>query len=107
MTDLNFLIALDLLNKLTVVNREYSLESGFFWVEFENGKSLQCCLNAVLDNDGALIKYTPHVSIYDNGYYEGLSRDNNQWAACENGEANHIEEFLIEQARQCGLKIVV
>ena len=106
MTNLN-LIALYALNQLTVVSREYSLESGFFWVEFEDGRSLQLCLNAVLDNDGALIKYTPHVSINDNGYYEGLSRDNNQWAADTDGNTGHIEEFLIEQARQCGLQIVV
>ena len=106
MINLN-LNALYALNQLTVVSREYSLESGFFWVEFENGKSLQLCLNAELDNDGALVKYAPQVSIYDNGYYEGLSRDNNQWAADEYGGTEHIEEFLFEQARQCGLQIVV
>jgi len=106
MTNLN-LIALYALNQFTVVSREYSLESGFFWVEFESGKSLQLCLNAELDNSNALVKYTPQVSIYDNGYYEGLSRDNNQWAQAEDGSTEHIEEFLIEQARQCGLQIVV
>ena len=66
MNNLN-LIALDELNQLTVVNREYSLESGFFWVEFEDGRSLQLCLHASFDNDGALVKYTPQVSIYDTG----------------------------------------
>lgn len=94
------------LNDLNVVNREYSLESGFFWVEFENGKSLQCCLVS-LGNDGCYTEYAPQVDINNNGFDDGLSWDNNQWAADEDGETWHIEEFLINQARQCGLQIVV
>lgn len=97
------------LNDLNVVNRNYNLDTGFFWVEFENGKSLQCCLVQARRGDD-LVEYGPlylgQVDINDNGFDYGLNGDNNQWAVSEDGEAEHIEDFLIEQARMCGLEIV-
>lgn len=99
------------LNDLNVVNREYDLKTGFFWVEFENGKSLQCCLvEQYQDEEDRYISgksiYLEQVYINNNGFDDGLSWDNNQWAVGEDREAEHIEEFLINQARQCGLQIV-
>lgn len=104
-------INLNELNELNVVNREYNLETGFFWVEFENGKSLQCCLVEQHQTDEERYKsgrsiYLEQVDINDNGFDYGLSWDNNQWAVGEDGEAEHIEEFLIEQAKQAGLEII-
>lgn len=100
------------LNEINVVNREYSLATGFFWVEFENGKSLQCCLKEQYQADGDRYAsgksiYLEQVDINDNGFDYGINWDNNQWAVGTDGKAEHIEEFLIEQARQCGLQIVV
>lgn len=97
------------LNDLNVVNRDYDLDSGFFWVEFENGKSLQCCLVQARRGDdlaeyGAL--YLGQVELDNNGFDDGLSYDNNAWAKDEDGEMGHINGFLIEQARMCGLEIV-
>lgn len=88
------------LNKMNVANREYSLESGFFWVEFENGESLQCCLE-VIDDTGS---YKAEIKEDDNGFDEGLSRDCNRWASQCGWD--HINDFLLEQARQAGLEIV-
>lgn len=97
------------LNDLNVVNREYNLDTGFFWVEFENGKSLQCCLVQARRGDD-LAEYGPlylgQVELDNNGFDDGLSYDNNVWAKDEDGEMNHVNDFLIEQARMCGLEII-
>ena len=99
------------LNDLNVVNREYNLETGLFWVEFEDGSSLQCGLvgqpqvNEWRYETGNTI-YLEQVDIYNNSFDYGLNWDNNQWAVGEDGETEHIEEFLINQARMCGLQIV-
>ena len=94
------------LNELAVTKRDYDLESGFFWVEFENGESLQCCLKGIRDEDGDYVGYATQVEIGNSGFDAGLSWDCNQWAAGEDGEVGHIEDFLLEQARKAGLQIV-
>lgn len=103
----NLSLNLNALNALTVVSREYGLVSGFFWVEFENGKSLQCCLREAFSYYGIHVGYEPQIDINDTGFNVGINWDNNQWAAGEYGEAEHIEEFLIEQAKQAGLEIII
>ncbi len=90
------------LNKMTVANRDCCPGTGFFWVEFEDGSSLQCCLVAKQAGPG----YKACVNTKDTGYYDGISRDCNEWAADEDGYTEHIERYLIEQARQAGLEIV-
>ena len=94
------------LNDLNVVNAEASLKYGFFWVEFENGKSLQCCLEVIYDEDGQYVGYAEQIDANDTGFDEGVCWDCNEWAAGEDGEAEHINDFLIEQARKVGLQIV-
>ena len=85
------------LNNLKITNRDYDLENGFFWVELDNGASLQCCLK----------NYQSLIEVGNNGHDEGLCHDANEWAV-EQGLANWdgIELFLIEQARQFGVTIV-
>ena len=95
------------LNDLKVVNREYNLESGFFWVELENDKSLQCCLKEQqqgLYENGPI--YLEQVSIDNNGHDWGICYDVNKWARDEDGEIEHVQDFLIAQAREIGLQIV-
>ena len=94
------------LNALTVKNVDYDVDNGFFWVEFENGKSVQCCLNALRDEDGDYIGYTDAIECDNNGYDEGICYDVNAWAKDEDGEIGHINDFLIEKAREAGLQIV-
>ena len=88
------------LNDMNVVNAEANIEYGFFFVEFEGGKSLQCCL--VHNGEGFEMK----INSKDSGFDQGLSYDCNEWAAGEDGEIGHIEDFLLEQAREIGLQIV-
>lgn len=96
------------LNALTVTNVEYStdLASGFFWVEFDNGQSLQCCLHANRDADGCYESFNAAIEIDNNGYDYGICYDVNAWAKDEDGELSHVEDFLIEKAREAGLSIV-
>lgn len=94
------------INEMEIINRDYDLDSGFFWVEFEGGKSLQCCLKGIRDEDGNYAGYAEQIEIGNNGFDEGLSWDCNEWAADEDGEAKHIEDFLLEQAKIAGLEII-
>lgn len=89
------------LNELAVTNRDYDLELGFFWVEFENGESLQCCLKGVRDEDGNYVGYSAQVEIGNNGYDDGICADVNAWA-----KDADVKDFLLEQARKTGLQIV-
>jgi hypothetical protein len=85
------------LNDLKIINADYDLEFGFFWVEFDNNESLQCCIKNA----------EPVIEIGNCGHDEGCSADANIWAV-EQGFANWdgVENFLIEQARKKGLSIV-
>lgn len=98
------------LNALEVVSREYDLENGFFWVEFENGKSVQCCLKELRQGEQELYEngtvYLEQVELDNNGCNDGTCGDVNAWAADEEGEMEHVNDFLIEQAREAGLEIV-
>lgn len=97
------------LSNLTITNREFDLNTGFFWVEFENGKSLQCCLKQEfdLDNEGNEVNhhYVAEIDESDCGYDEGICAENNEWAL--DGENDwDVNQFLMEQAREVGLQIV-
>lgn len=98
------------LNELVVVNAEANVEHGFFFVEFDNGKSLQCCLKAAKQDEQDLHdngpQYLNQIEIDNNGFDEGLSYDANEWAQDEDGEMGHVQDLLIEQARQYGIEIV-
>ena len=89
------------LNELKIVNTDYDLDLGFFWVEFENGKSLQCCL--VQDADFA---YLPKINSNDTGSSEGLSSDNNEWALGEDQDFGEINDLLISEAKKLNIEII-
>lgn len=85
------------LNDLKITNRDYDLEHGFFWVEFENGKSLQCCLKGGQKS----------IEAGNSGHDDGMSLDRNSWAVeQEIADWEEVELFLIEQARQVGIDII-
>ncbi len=94
------------ISEMKIISRDYDLDSGFFWVGFEGGKSLQCCLKGIRNEDGQYAGYAEQIEIGNSGFDEGSSWDCNEWAAGAYGEAGHIEEFLIDQARKIGLQIV-
>lgn len=91
------------LNELVVSNVDASLEAGFFFVEFEDGRSLQCCLDAKGDEWDHW--YVNQIEVGNNGFSEASCADCNEWAVVD-GEWDHIELFLIEQARAVGVEIV-
>jgi len=93
------------LNDLKITNTESNIDNGFFFVEFENGKSLQCCLKSYQDDADSEPYYVDQIEVCNSGYTEGLCGDCNEWAAID-GEWSHIEEFLIDQARLVGIEIV-
>ena len=95
------------LQNLEIKNVEFDLENGFFWVEFENGKVLQCCLKEQNqdENKNGLV-FMEAIEVCNNGYNDGICWDANEWAADEDGDVEHINDFLIEQAREIGLEIV-
>lgn len=93
------------INDMKIINRDYDLDSGFFWVEFEGGQSLQCCLKQYGSEDEGFY-YKKEIELDNNGYNEGQNWDCNEWAQDEDGYADRIEEFLIEQAREIGIQIV-
>lgn len=98
------------LNELKIVNVESDTESGFFWVEFEGGKSLQCCLDCKQDDCDSEWYFVEQIDVSDMGYTDGLCGDCNSWAVdfsedC-GGEWGHIWGFLIDQARSHGVAIV-
>lgn len=75
------------LNDLNVVNAEANLKYGFFWVEFENGKSLQCCLKAAHQDE---------QDLFENGpiYLEMVELDNNGY----NAKGNRLRGSLRNQS---------
>lgn len=93
------------LNRLSIKNSESNTEHGFYFVEFENGKSLQCCLVSSKKNDFEEQYFHNQIEIGNSGYSEGLCADCNEWAA-KGDEWAHIEEFLIEVARCDGVQII-
>ena len=94
------------LNELAIKNREANLVHGFFFVEFFDGRSLQCCLVSKLDNENDDPYFVEQIEADNSGHDEGLSYDCNKWAADEDGGLEHVELFLIEQARMVGVEIV-
>lgn len=93
------------LKNLVVKNSEVDTEFGFFFVELQNGKSLQCCLKQYQDHEGGEPYFLKQIEIDNSGYSDGLCADCNNWAVIDN-EWSHIEEFLIDHARLAGVEIV-
>lgn len=97
------------LNALEVRFAEYCLNDGFFYVLFKNGESVQCCLasHEELDHQGySYSVYKAAISEENNGFSEGLCRDVNRWAVHNDNEWGHINDYLINAAREAGLEII-
>ena len=78
----------------------------FFFVEFFNGRSLQCCLERENGGEDCDYYFIEQIEVGNSGHNEGASLDCNAWAADEDGSIDHVELFLIEQARMIGVEIV-
>lgn len=93
------------LNELTVINAECDTTNGFFFVEFTNGKSLQCCLKSYRNDEESEHYFLAQIDVDSSGYDDGLCGDCNDWAVID-GEWSHIIDFLIDEARKVGVEIV-
>ncbi len=97
------------LNDLTVINAESDMENGFFFVEFSNGKSLQCCLKVLRQNEEDFFENGPiflnQIEHDNSGFSYGVCGDCNEWAVVD-GEWGHILDFLVDTARTHGVQIV-
>lgn len=89
------------MKNLVIVNVDFSQEYGFFFIEFANGKSVQCCLV-----EGARGGYVKKINKDDCGSNEGLSYDNNEWAIGEDGDFSEINQMMFKEARKLGIKVV-
>lgn len=90
------------INELKIVNTDFDINTGFFWVEFEGEKSIQCCLK-----QGQKGKYLRQIDRSNNGSSEGLSGDNNRWALDpETLDWSQIDSILHKEARIMGIKII-
>ena len=94
------------LNELAIKNREVDLENGFFFVEFFGDRSLQCCLVGKRDSCDEELYFVEQIEVGNSGHNEGASLECNAWAADKDGSIDHVELFLIEQARMIGVEIV-
>ena len=88
------------MESLKITNVEFDLICGFFHVEFDNGRSVQCCLAGREDGKG----YRKAISRHNNGHDRGICRDTNAWAV-ERGEFD-VNSLLLKQARKAGLRII-
>ena len=59
------------LNRLPIKNSESNTEHGFYFVEFENGNSLQCCLVSSKKNDFEEQYFHNQIEMGNSGYSEG------------------------------------
>lgn len=92
------------LNKLTIAHTGYSIVDGFFWIKFDNGKTLQCCL-AKSKKSG----FKRAVFKNGNGYNTGICADINAWAMDGKNQeevSENLLQFLIKNARKSGLRII-
>lgn len=104
------MINLESLNNLKVVNVEADLGRGFFWVEFDNGRSLQCCLKEQMQSNLHFFikgpEYLNAIDSRDCGFDQGQCADVNKWAVGEDGEWGHILDFLLANAARYGVDIL-
>jgi len=89
------------LNCLEVINVEVNIEHGFFFVEFNNSKSLQCCLK--YDENEQM--FLNQIERRDSGFDEGLCADCNDWALADIDGCD-VLGFLIGEAKKAGVEIV-
>ena len=89
------------LSNLNITNVEYDLDNGFFWIEFDNEKSIQCCLMKRKDGDG----FKKAINFDDPGVAWGICADVNAWAA-PNGDYEFVYTTIKHEARKAGVRII-
>lgn len=87
------------MKNLIITNTEFNTEYGFFFVEFSNGKSIQCCLIEKPRLDGEFSGYEEKISHDDNGFDEGVCLDCNSWAIELYGK-DAVNSYLVEVSRK-------
>ena len=94
---------------LGVKNTEVQTDTGFFIINFKDGKSLACCL--VLDKELTEIAQEPcyfnQIDGDDCGYLEGMCGDTNEWALDDYGiDTAVLLSFIIHQAIKSDVEVI-
>lgn len=94
-------VVLDELENFQFFNSEnINQEHGFFHIEFNNEKSLQCCL---VQSKKIVNRYNKQIDSHDTGVREGLSSDCNEWFG---DDIEIIENVILTAAKKYGVKII-
>jgi hypothetical protein len=93
------------MDNLKIIQSVSLQEYGFFFVEFDNGLSVQCCLKANKRIGGEFCGYANQIEGDNSGFNEGISFDCNAWAIIKYGE-DAVLDFLVDAARKKGIEIV-
>lgn len=75
---------------MNIIDSDYNIINGFFWVEFQDGKSLQVCL----END--LGRYLKTINLSDCGIDTGMCLDCNDWFFERNKGLVHYDQKIAE-----------
>lgn len=93
------------LSNLKIIDCDYWVWYGWFWVEFENNKELKCYLNK---NENVGGKYKPEINSKKMVLCFEPDDNVNRWAIGENEDEDEekIKQFLIAAARKKGLRVI-
>lgn len=89
------------MKNLNITNVEYDLDNGFFWIEFDNKKSIQCCLMERRDGNG----FKKSINFDDPGIVWGINADVNAWAAPDD-DYEFVYTTIKREARKAGVRII-
>ena len=96
------------LKDLNVVTHRVCLDLGIFFVFIEGHDPLWCCTTKAdrahdLNYKGPL--FLPEIKAGNSGHDAGFNAIKNKWAITKYG-SDEVENFLLEQARIAGLRVV-
>ena len=89
------------MKNLNITDVTCSLICGYFWVEFDNGRSIQCCLMKRKDGDG----FEKAINFDDPGIAWGICADVNAWAAPDD-DYEFVYTTIKREARKAGVRII-
>jgi hypothetical protein len=84
-------------------------EYGFFFIVYEDGRSLQCCLKERnQDEDERGVNgpiFLNQIDSDDSGFDDGLSYDCNEWVIKEVGHEATLK-IILDAAKKAGIEVV-
>jgi hypothetical protein len=85
------------------------MEYGFFFLVYEDGRSLQCCLEEKEQKEEDRFlngpKFLNQIDSENSGFDDGLSYDCNEWLIEEIGHDETLK-IILDAARSDGIEII-